>query len=221
MTPKLARRIPTEERSDTSAESSISGDEATYSANYNEHERPGDASRANPRSVAAVATTAPIVKPTDDAVRRRAVEATSSAQRSEDIHPTPPTLRSSQVKPTLARSAATNAESISLSGSDDTDREEKPSSPVKREPAATTVARFSPPATAGPTAASQPTMPQRIGRPSAGTQDSAPPAARGAAASNARGATGSTPNPNSKRSVVFHSSSHRPVSDDCSSLRAC
>ena len=275
MTPKLARRIPTEERSDTSAESSNSGDEDTYSANYNEHERPADVPTTNPRSVAAMATSAPVVKPTDDAVRRRAVETASSAQRSEDIHPTPPTLRSSQAKPTLARSAPTNNESDSPSGSD-TDGEEKLSFSVKLAPATTTAVRFSPPAATGPSVApptgrdavasnartnqesaapaargaavvnarttqesAPPTGRDAVASNARTTQDSAAPAARGAAvvnarttqesaapagrdavASNARGAPGPTANPNSKRPVVFHSSSRRSVSDHCSSLRA-
>ena len=64
--------------------------EENYSAKYNEHEHP---------SIAAVATTVPVIRPNDEINRARDSAGNQAVQRSEDIHPAPPTLRSSQPNP--------------------------------------------------------------------------------------------------------------------------
>ena len=194
---KMARRVPSDEHSSGSSDvDTDSDDDATSTAQYNEH-TPA-ATKPTPISGAdAIATTNVVVKPDEETARRRANESASTAQRSEDIHPTPPTIppgSSNPYLPTTARSAAavdsdtdTLAErSGSENASDSEDDKPVVSIPVPTAPSRTVPSSESVPTGPSrmvPSSGSAPTGPSRIVPSSASVQPASTPptTARGTA----------------------------------------
>lgn len=119
--PTQARRVLSDELSDSSltSEEDQSEDETTTKK---ELAKPAAA-------LAAVAISTPIVKPDESAVRRRLEEMKLSAQKSDDIHPIPPTIKSdvpTEKPPELGRRQLIESDSERESGSEDvTDSDEE------------------------------------------------------------------------------------------------
>ena len=107
--PKIARRVPAGERLSDSSDAATDSDDEASTIKYNEHTPPA-VKPPNPIAGAdAIATSTPVVKPSEEVTRRRADEIASASQRSENIYPTPPTLRpgaSNQTTPIASRSTA-------------------------------------------------------------------------------------------------------------------
>lgn len=89
---KLARRVASDELSDTSTDGTISDDDHV-SGGYNSHDLPGKSQDNPSHAIHALAAHVPVAKP-DDAVRERIAAANNETQqRSDDIHPIPPITR--------------------------------------------------------------------------------------------------------------------------------
>ena len=132
---KPARRVASGELSDTSTDATISDDEDAPSA-YNEHDSPGK-SQDNPSdAIHALAAHVPVSKP-DDMIRERIANANNQAQqRSEDIHPAPPTIRVTEPSNTPGPMENTADKSYGRgSGSEDvSESDEEESSAVDNQP---------------------------------------------------------------------------------------
>jgi hypothetical protein len=130
---KLAQRI-----SETSSGSSLHSDDEEHSATYNEHDHPDSSRRNPPKSVNAVVGSTPIIRPADEATRERVTAGGSQGpQRSEDIHPTPPTVRSSQPNQVQTRKAESEASDVQESGSEgvsESDGEDISTAPANQPP---------------------------------------------------------------------------------------
>ena len=97
---KPAKRLSSSQQSDTSSGSTISDDEQKHPATYNEHE-----------PTQTLVKNTPIMKP-DDTPRQRFNNVDNrAAQRSEDIHPTPPMMHSAHMGST-SRTAPTSSRTL-------------------------------------------------------------------------------------------------------------
>ena len=146
---KPARRLASDERSDTNSESTISDNEEKYPATYNEHEPPRNASSHATPGVNILPALIPGGKPNESSRERLSNTANQGAQRSEDIHPTPPTIRPGQTNTTGAKNNQPSLKSLSdandasdsgsgdLSGSDS----EGPPTGNKAQPPASSTTR--------------------------------------------------------------------------------
>ena len=173
-------------------------------------------------------TNAPIAQPVDTKTRERINAGNQSQQRSEDIHPTPPTLRPSGNPQTNVRhsdSEESGSEASRSDGVSESDDEAKSSAPINPVPPPTTsrsnvqqntttapavrssntpqtdarvTTTQNPPTTSRTTTQNPPT-------PSRTTTQNPPAPARTTTDNNARQAAGTAPNPNSKLSIIYFS----------------
>lgn len=228
----MARRVPSDERSNGSSDADTdSDDDATSTAKYNEH-APASTKPTPVLGADAIATTIGVVKPDDDTARRRTNQIVSTVQRSEDIHPTPPTIRpgsSNPYIPTTAQSAArvdsdsdTVAEKSGSEIASDSD-DEKPVVSIPVPPMPSRMAPSSAPVPTGPSrivpsSESVPTGPSRMVSSSASIQPASTPpfTARGTGPQPPSSTTQQTPasggatprttvasTPNSEQLVLF------------------
>ncbi|CAF1302468.1 unnamed protein product [Adineta steineri] len=134
---KFAKRISSGPRtSSPGSESSNSHDD--YTATYNEHE-PYASSRGNPsESIGAIATKSPLVQVGNAGARDRNTTSNQGQQRSEDIHPTPPTIRPPPNSQTLKRNDSQDSDISSRSDqvSESDDEPPPPPKPVTSAAAA-------------------------------------------------------------------------------------
>ncbi|CAF3287175.1 unnamed protein product [Rotaria sp. Silwood2] len=110
--PKLAKRISPDRYSMSSADATTSDDEDDYIASYNEHENPKNSRSNGLGAVNAKVTNSSVVEPIDKKTGSQTI------QRSEDIHPVPPTIRVSQTNLTSPKDSRTEVKKIGSEGSD-------------------------------------------------------------------------------------------------------
>ncbi|CAF0881786.1 unnamed protein product [Rotaria sordida] len=162
--PTLARRIPSDQRSITSSEATTFIDEDDSIASYNEHETPKNSPSKPSRAINSIVTNAPLAESLNIGTGRQEI------QRSEDIHPIPPTIRGAQANLTSPKDSRTQVKTIESdesdieqSDSDETDEsedEDQPSAPMTKLPTPSTIrSNVQPTSTSTPTGRSQ-TAPQ-------------------------------------------------------------
>jgi hypothetical protein len=134
---KFAQRISSDQPTMSSSGSITSDDQEDYTATYNEHE-PSSNSRPNPsESIKAMVTNAPIAQPIDARTRERINAGNQPQQRSEDIHPTPPTIHPSTNSRAQVRKSESEETGSEISGSDgvsESEDEPKSTIPINQMP---------------------------------------------------------------------------------------
>ncbi|CAF1304717.1 unnamed protein product [Rotaria sp. Silwood1] len=161
---KPAKRIPLDQYSISSAEQTTSIDEEDPIANYNEHDNATNSRSNVPGAANNIIKSSPIVEPID----KKTVN--QIQQRSEDIHPVPPTIRGPQTNVTSPKDSRIPVKRIDSDGSDidlsdtdeatDTDDDNKPPAPNNKLPSPSiTRSNVQPPSTNTPIVR-PPTAPQ-------------------------------------------------------------
>ncbi|UJR31578.1 hypothetical protein I4U23_019065 [Adineta vaga] len=193
---KLAARISSGQYSRNSMGSTGSDSEDDYTAPYSDHDHPTNTPSRLPQSVNTLAVTTPVVQPVSGARDRNAV-ANQVPLRSEDIRPTPPTIRPATNGHNPAQGSGTERSGSEMSGSDqvsDSEDDKKPSIPTNPVPPSTTSrsnVQQNPATTPGGRSATTGPPPN-----SRDTVAANPPTtSRTTVENNARGAAGASTNP--------------------------